>query len=92
MRKQTILVGVAALVIGLVIGIFVGRALLEREWSQPAVLQRLSQADASRSTGKDADPVPAVGSLVLGKAPLARARLIIARSPKTTRWCSAWAT
>lgn len=78
MQKQTILVGLAALVIGLVIGIFVGRALLEHEWSQPAVLQRLSQADAQRSTGKDADPVPAVGSLVLGKAPLARARLIMA--------------
>ena len=76
--RKLILVGVACLVVGLLVGIFVGRALLEREWSQPQVLQRLSAADAQRSTGKDADPAPKEGALVLGRAPLARARQVLA--------------
>ena len=76
--RKLVLVGVACWVVGLVVGIFIGRALLEREWSQPAVLQRMSAADAARSTGKDAEPTPKVGSLRLGPAPLARARLVVA--------------
>ena len=76
--RKLIAVGVLGLSLGLFIGIFLGRWLLEREWSQPQVLQRLSAADAQRSSGKDADPSPQVGALVLGGAPLARARLILA--------------
>ena len=76
--RKLMLVGGACLVVGLVVGIFLGRWLLDREWSQPAVLQRLSAADAHRSTGKDADPAPKEGSLVLGPAPVARARLVLA--------------
>ena len=53
---KLILIGGAGLVVGLILGIFIGRSLLEREWSQPAVLKRVSAADAQRSTGKDADP------------------------------------
>lgn len=74
---KTILVGVACLVVGLVAGIFVGRALLDREWSQPKVLERLSAADASRSNGKGGDPAPKEGSLVLRTAPFARARQVL---------------
>jgi len=76
--RKLILVGGACLVVGLVVGIFVGRWLLERQWSQPQVLERLSAADAQRSTGKDADPSPKEGSLVLRGAPLARARMVMA--------------
>jgi len=74
---KTVAVGLACLVLGLVIGIFLGRKMLEREWSQPAVLERLSAADAGRSTGKDADPAPAAGTLIMGKAPLALARKVM---------------
>jgi len=76
--QKLILVGGVCLVVGLLVGIFIGRALLEREWSQPQVLQRLSAADAQRSTGKDADPAPKEGALVLRGAPLARARQVLA--------------
>jgi hypothetical protein len=77
--RNLILVGLACLVLGGAIGFFVGRSLLEREWSQPAVLQRLSAADAQRSrSGKDAALAPKEGTLVLGKAPLARARMVVA--------------
>jgi len=76
--RKLIVVGTACLVLGLILGIVIGRALLEHEWSQPAVLQLMSAADAQRSTGKDAEPTPAVGSLRLGPAPLARARLVVA--------------
>jgi hypothetical protein len=77
--RNLILVGIACLVVGGAIGFFVGRALLEREWSQPAVLQRLSAADTQRSkSGKNADLIPKEGSLVLGKAPVSRARMVLA--------------
>jgi hypothetical protein len=72
-------VGLACLLIGLLAGIFIGRKLLEREWSQPRVLERLSQADASRSSGKGGDPAPKAGSLVIGAAPLALARQVLAQ-------------
>jgi hypothetical protein len=73
-----IVIGLIGLVVGLFIGIFIGRALLEREWSTPKVLQRLSAADAGRSSGKGADPAPKEGTLVMGGAPLARARQVMA--------------
>src|SRR6187551_866226 len=76
--RKLILVGGACLAVGLLLGIFLGRFLLEREWSQPNVLQRVSAADAQRSTGKDADPSPQQGSLLLGPAPISRARMVLA--------------
>src|SRR5262245_41294840 len=75
---KTVAVGLACLVIGLAIGFFVGRMMLEREWSQPKVLERLSAAEAGRSTGKDAQPVPPAGTIVMRPAPFARARQVIA--------------
>jgi hypothetical protein len=77
--RNLVLVGLACLVVGGAIGFFVGRAMLEREWSQPAVLKRLSAAETERSKpGKDAALIPKEGALVLGKAPLSRARLVVA--------------
>ena len=81
--RKLVLIGVACLVVGLLLGILIGRAMMEREWSQPAVLQRVSAADAARSTGKDADPTPKVGSLLLGPAPLARARMVLTELVKS---------
>jgi len=72
--RKTMLIGGICLAVGLALGILLGRFWLEREWSQPSVLERLSAADAQRSTGKDADPAPAAGSLVLRNAPVALAR------------------
>src|SRR5262245_51776227 len=68
-------VGVIGLIVGLVIGIYVGRSMLERDWSQPKVLERLSAADAHRS--EKGDPAPKEGSTVLGKVPLARACAVL---------------
>jgi hypothetical protein len=77
--RNLVLVGLACLVVGGAIGFFVGRAMLEREWSQPAVLKRLSAADVQRSkSGKDAAVIPKEGALVLGRAPLSRARMVVA--------------
>jgi len=82
--RNVIWVGAVCLLVGGLIGFFFGRALLEREWSQPAVLKRLSAAEAQRSkAGKDSHLVPAPGSLVLGKAPLARARQVVADITKS---------
>jgi hypothetical protein len=81
--RNLILVGVACLVVGGLLGFFVGRSMLEREWSQPAVLKRLSAADAQKSkAGKDAALIPKEGSLVLGRAPIARARQVLAEITK----------
>lgn len=75
---KTVLVGVVCLVVGLLAGVFIGRSMLEREWSQPNVILKLSEADAQRSSGKDANPVPKVGSAVVGPAPFALARKVMA--------------
>jgi hypothetical protein len=82
--RNLVLVGVAALVIGGLLGFFIGRSMLEKEWSQPAVLKRLSAADAQRSKGgKDAALIPKEGSLILGKAPISRARQVVQAITKT---------
>jgi hypothetical protein len=73
-----IAIGIIGLIVGLLIGIFVGRAMMEREWSTPNVLKRLSATDAGRSSGKGADPAPKEGTLVVGAAPFARARAVLA--------------
>lgn len=81
--RKLILVAVLCLFVGGLIGFFVGRKMLENEWSQPAVLQRMSEADAQKSKGgKDAQLIPSPGSLVLGRAPLARARRVVAEITK----------
>jgi hypothetical protein len=80
--NKTLLIAAACLAAGLVIGIFVGRSMMEREWSQPAVLERLSEGDAKKSSSKDANPVPRAGSLIIKKAPLARARMVLAEVTK----------
>lgn len=74
---KTVAVGLACLVVGLAIGIYMGRMMLEREWSQPRVLERLSAAEAGRSNGKDADPAPKEGTVVMRPAPFARARQVL---------------
>ena len=80
--RNVILVGALCLVVGGLVGFFVGRMLLEREWSQPAVLKRMSAADPKSKAGKDAVLVPKEGTLVLGRAPLARARQVVAEVTK----------
>lgn len=80
--RKLIVVGVGCLILGLALGILVGRWHLERQWSQPAVLQRQSEAASQRSSGKDADAAPKVGALVLGPAPLARTRMVLAEITK----------
>jgi len=80
--QKLILVGALGVAVGLLLGIVLGRYLLEREWSQPNVLMRVSAADAQRSTGKDADPSPKQGTLLLGPAPIARARMVLAEITK----------
>jgi len=76
--RNVILVGALCLVVGSLIGFFVGRMLLEREWSQPAVLKRMSAAEPASQKGKDAALIPKPGTLLLGRAPIARARMVLA--------------
>lgn len=82
--RNLIVVGAVCLLVGGVVGFLVGRMLLEREWSQPAVLQRQSAAAVERSkAGKDAALIPKPGALVLGPAPIARARMVLSELTKT---------
>lgn len=76
--RKLVLVGVACLVVGGIIGWFSGRFMLERYWTQPLVLQRLAAADVERSSVPGADASPPVGAVVLRPAPLARARQVLA--------------
>jgi hypothetical protein len=81
--RNLILVGVAGIVLGLVLGILIGRAMLEHEWSQPAVLKRMSAANPASKSGKDAALIPKEGSLLVGPAPFARARQVLADITKS---------
>jgi hypothetical protein len=76
--RNLILVGALCLLAGSLVGFFVGRLLLEREWSQPAVLQRMSAASPASKSGKDAALIPKQGTLLLGRAPISRVRQVLA--------------
>lgn len=70
--NKTILAALGALALGLLIGFFVGRWLLERSWRQPQML--LSPDEQHRLAGDDADPVPPANTRILRPMPLERAR------------------
>lgn len=71
--NKTLLAAVGALVVGLLIGFFVGRWLLERSWRQPQM--QLSPDEQQRLAGDDADPVPPAGTKILRPMPLERSRM-----------------
>lgn len=70
--RNVILAAVAALVVGLLIGFFAGRWMLERSWRQPQLL--LTPDDEKRLAADDADPVPPAGTKILRPMPLQRSR------------------
>lgn len=70
---KVILAAAIALVVGLIVGFFAGRALLERQWRQPQM--QLEQDRANKLAEDDADPVPAGGTKILRTMPLERTRL-----------------
>jgi hypothetical protein len=76
--RKVVVVGCVCLIAGVLIGWYSGRFMLERYWTQPLVLKRLAEADVQRSSAPGADPSPPVGAVVLGPAPLARARMVLA--------------
>ncbi len=69
--RKIVITGCIALLIGLLIGFFVGRMLLERDWAQPFVT--LTVTDEKR-TAEGADPTPKAGTRVLRPMPIQRAR------------------
>jgi hypothetical protein len=71
--SKTIIAAVVALLVGGIIGFFVGRWMLERSWRQPQML--LSPSEQQRLAADDADPVPPAGTKILRPMPLERARL-----------------
>src|SRR3954470_18546638 len=76
--RKVVIVGIACLIVGGVIGWVSGRFMLERYWTQPLVLKRLAEADLRPSRGEGAEPTPPVGAVVLRAAPLALARAALA--------------
>lgn len=61
--------------LGLAIGVFVGRFVFERQWGQAPLV--LSASDESRSSSQEADPTPKAGTKVLRAAPIGRTRLAL---------------
>jgi hypothetical protein len=72
--KKLILPGsvALALLVGLVLGFFIGRALLERQWSAPVTI--LSAPEAQKLAVQGADPVPEANSQILSPLPLIKMR------------------
>ena len=70
---RTTLIATACAALGLAAGYFIGRASLERQWSQPFVLTSRAQM----SSGAEANPVPQDGARLLRPMPLARARQVM---------------
>jgi hypothetical protein len=70
-----ILLAVGTLILGLVLGFFIGRVSLERQWQQP--IMQITPDMERRSKVADAEPTPKAGSKVLMPLPLERARLVV---------------
>jgi hypothetical protein len=72
--KRLILPGsvALALLVGLLIGFVVGRAMQESQWSKPVTT--FSAADAQRYAVSGADPVPEANSQILAALPLLKMR------------------
>ncbi len=69
---KTILIAAGTLIVGLIAGFFLGRMLLENQWSKPVMV--ISQADEQKSKEGDADPTPPAGTRILRALPLRKAR------------------
>jgi hypothetical protein len=70
-------VAFALLLLGLTLGFFVGRVLLERQWSRPVSI--VSAKAYERSAQAGADPTPPVGTRIFAALPLGRLREAAAR-------------
>lgn len=68
--KKTVLFALITLIVGLVVGFFVGRMLLEKQWSQPYT----QVSPATERTNVGANPSPKAGSKVLKAMPIGRSR------------------
>jgi len=84
------LAAAGALIVGLLIGFFVGRAMLESKWSQPYAA--VSPGDATRYASEDADPTAPAGTKVLGRLPLGKARIAVAELTKSDPAAVAYGT
>lgn len=69
---KTILIAAGTLIVGLIAGFFLGRMVLENQWSKPVMV--ISQADEAKSKEGDADPTPPAGTRILRPLPLRKAR------------------
>jgi len=73
---KLVIVAVVALVIGLLVGFFAGRGMLERKWSQPYAT--IAPDEASRYADGDADPAPKSGARIVRPMPIGRACVALA--------------
>jgi hypothetical protein len=76
------LIATAMLILGLLIGFFVGRAMLEHSWSNPVGV--VSPKAHERSAAADADPTPPVGAALLAPLPLRRLRSVAPNALKAS--------
>jgi hypothetical protein len=72
--RRPIVIATVALLVGLVVGYFVGRWYLEYQWSHPVQLHHASASPSASTGDATADPAPADGTRVLRPMPLARTR------------------
>jgi len=77
MDKKILPFVVVALVVGVAIGWFAGRSMLERDWENP--LSAISQAEEAHASAGNADPTPKAGTKILPALPLRRARERVAK-------------
>ena len=77
---KILLAAAGALIVGLVLGFFIGRAMLESKWSQPYAV--VTPAEATKYASEDADPTAPAGTKILGRMPLGKARIAIAQLTK----------
>lgn len=70
---KTLTIAAVTLVVGLVLGFFLGRFTLEQQYKSPFVT--LTPEAEQRSAQGDADPTPKAGTRVMRPLPLGRARL-----------------
>jgi hypothetical protein len=69
---KLLIVAIVSLAVGILIGVFIGRSTLERQWSQPYAT--ITPDQFKRSSTEKADPTPPASTKIVRPMPIGRAR------------------
>ncbi len=78
---KLLIVAIVSLAVGILIGFFVGRSALERQWSQPYAT--ITPEQFKKSSTEKADPTPSANAKIVKPLPIGRARAALKTMTET---------